>query len=447
MKLKREGFMKTRNTQTKNKILAQSWVVLSLMALLSSGCGKTEFKTGFNTNEATAPGVYQIPAKVDILLAMDDSGSMYGAYDAVKTQMPQLLSDLESRGWDYHFATIPLTTIRTLNQVMVSKYDSNWYRVNPSAWKAPYPNAQAQDAGGIRSDLFRSLNGDYGTSQYTAYLAGPTTIANAQEYGFWNIWNALAPPMIDPVSKKNYGGSYDVTMGLIREDAIQVVMVIGNGNDTSDVKYCTYGGGAVPYTAPCELLGQPGTDASSFNIYTDRFSQLKNGEAGKFRFYSAVAEADYLNNECRPYGSSGFNTKVGTRYIKMAQTFGGNSNVNLCQSNSIQSLVSKISTSLAGTQMTMRRRIHVLPEEPKLSSIKVWKQTAAGIVSVPQVSGANADGWRYLGPGKKTEYSIEADTPSGTIYLNQVTGYLIEYVGAAKLTGSETDKVEYQPGP
>src|ERR1035437_4160274 len=93
-----------------NKYLKLS--VLAPLALsVATSCGKQQYQVGYSTEtQAAAQQTFQIPAKVDILLAEDDMASMYEVYQQVDSQFPQFLNTLDQQGWDYHFTVMPLST-------------------------------------------------------------------------------------------------------------------------------------------------------------------------------------------------------------------------------------------------------------------------------------------------------------------------------------------------
>ena len=425
--------MRHTKEETKEELAMKTnkWKYLACASLagimvLLSGCGKTEFAQQFQLASVHGAGSYQLPAKVDILLVTDDSGSMISAYNAVKQQMPSLLNNLDKQGWDYHFATIPLTVPRTITQIMASKYDPNW----GSFWVPPYPGAlTANVSGAVSASSFRTpLN-------YTDFLTIPTTSANAQELGFLNITNALT-------------NAQNLATNFLRSDAELVVVVVGNGNDGSGVTYCNIAPGL---SAPCELYGYPGTAASSFQNYMNALKSLKPSGTGLIRFYSAVANADHTGNSCNLYGS-GTNTKAGSRYIQMTQALSSDSNIDICGGGDpIGSLVTHIGSTLTATRLTMRTKVLVIPDHQPLANaseqITVTKTSNGVSSTIPQDS---FNGWSFIGNGltQQTAYSIEADTPDGTIQLNQVTDYhLIQLNGSAVLQGNDTAVIQFKTAP
>src|SRR4051812_4224687 len=91
----------------------RSRLLLSLiglgLSLSSAGCGKQAFFVSLSQEQQKAPGAFIVAPKVDIMLVQDDTGSMIAPYQQVAAQIPPFLSNLQAKGWNYHFATSTLT--------------------------------------------------------------------------------------------------------------------------------------------------------------------------------------------------------------------------------------------------------------------------------------------------------------------------------------------------
>ena len=382
--------------------------------LCGSGCSKQAFVVTESHLEAQAPGHYFIPPKVDILLAEDDTGSRYEVNGALESQMPLLLQRLESKGWDYHFVSTPLTHSVTLDQVVASRYDSNW----GSAWLPPFPGASADMGGMVASWAFTSPD------RYAGFVSqsGITTSTGSLEAGFSTIYNALR---------------YRLTgTNFLRSDAMLVILAVSNGEDTSGVTMCDrrdriIGNGNDELIAPCEDVGWPtyGTKASSFTAYKNAFLAQKSNNAAALKFYSVTSPTQ--NSDCLGSGA-----RAGTRYRQMATTLGGES-YDIC-SQSITDSLSSLESRLNIERKAFRTRYLFIESDAEVSTIKVLKYADGGstAVEIPQDA---THGWTYAGYVENV-YSI--DSP---IEMNRASGYAIELHGTAKLVGSDRAEITYKP--
>ncbi len=401
----------------KTSLLQSSGVLALVSALLitataMSGCGKQEFQVTSNQQAQKAPGTFTLAPKVDIVLVEDNTGSMNEIFPKMVSQMPTFLMGLEARGWDYHFATIPLTTDRALRQATASRHDSNY----GSAWTPPYPGALPHGPGTLPLQIFRTLS----TYQQTGFLS-VNDISNTlqgKEPGLETIRLALRNRL--PSS------------GFIREDALLVVLTVSNGNDTSGVAICSR---AVDgFVGPCEETGFPelGTQASSLNYYLDAFRDAKR-DPSQLKFFAAVANGNY--NYCL-----GGPSRQGVRYQQIAANLGGQS-YDIC-TQPLSQVLDSLSNELQTTKIAFRTRYLFVDQEPEPSSIVVTRfkngdPSRAEIIS--QRSSQDGDGWSYAGYVTNV-YSI--DYPSE---MGMASGYAIELHGSAKLTGDDTANVSFKP--
>ena len=384
------------SSKTHLAVLAMAGAVLAL-----TGCGKQAFVVTSSVEAQQAPGNFVIPPKVDILLAEDDSGSMFEAYDQVAKQMPGLLGGLESNGWDYHFATIPLTTpVSGITQVMGSRYDSNW----GSQWKQPYPAAKPNGPGTIIANFFRTPD------QYSDFI-GLDRISNSgngAEQGFEMIRRGL------------YSGASGT--GLFRPDALLVVLVIGNGQDTSQVNYCLRPDGV---TVPC----MDGSDATSFSYYQSQFQTIRPNPA-QVKFYAAVAGVQSSN-------CLGGRSYIGSRYQRMASALDGAS-YDIC-SQPISSVLGSLAQNLHGKKLAYRSRYLFVGQDPDPNSIQVTRYSG-GDKSLSSIIPHDAlNGWTYEG------YLTDVYTIDSPILTNKGSGYAIALHGAAKLIGDDSASVTFKP--
>jgi hypothetical protein len=395
--------MSSRPNRTKLVTLA---ALAGSLALLT-GCGKQAFVVTDAKALQKSPGHYFIPPKVDILLAEDDTGSMYEAYAQISQQLPLFLQGLESKGWDYHFATTALTnTNRPINQVAGSRYDVNW----GVEWQPPFPGATPDLPGMIVESFFRKA-GEYGE------FIGPSDINNSlngYEPGLEGIRHALY---------NRVGGS-----GFLRPDAMLVIIVVGNGQDTSGVSYC-YQWGAGSYV-PCEQTGgSPQTWSSSFNYYKQQYQALK-ASPSLVKFYAAVGKT--VSSNCL-----GGTSAIGSRYSNMASQLGGAS-YDVC-AQPISSILDSMSNHLQVQKLGFRTRYLFIAQRPDESSIRVTKYAGGRADQAQAIPQDPVNGWTYAGYVENV-FAIDSPVP-----MNRQSGYAIELHGSAKLVGDDTADVTFRP--
>ncbi|MCM2323049.1 MAG: hypothetical protein NDJ90_07280 [Oligoflexia bacterium] len=408
--------MKKRSQNKTKRLLTTA--LLGATALLLAGCGKTAFVVASNEAYQQAPGVFTIPPKVDILLAQDDSGSIMEVHQAMARQMPEFLTQLQAKGWDYHFTSIPLTAQRAVSQIIASQHDANW----GSAWLPTYPGAvYSMDTYGTIVPQFFAKPADY--TGFISY-ADTSNSLGGLEPGFARITSALTSGVTGT--------------GFLRDDALLVVLVVGNGNDTSGVTKCLQNGYMVDYeslaVAPsgCRIDGVPvsnpgPTRASSLASYKAQLQVLKP-VASQTKFYAAVSP---VNGTC--LGSGAYR---GDRYLTMATQTGGES-YNIC-SQSASGVLTSLSQSLSAQKLLLRTRYLFIDRDPDLSTVVVTKYVGgdpARAVTIPQDA---ANGWTFLGY-RENLHAIEYPVP-----MNLTTGYAIELHGSAKLVGNDTASVTFK---
>lgn len=393
------------------------------MALLAAGCGKTAFQVTSAVQMQQAPGEFMIPAKVDILLAEDDSGSMADIFRQVKDQMPGFLNALEGRGWDYHFATTPLTYDRPLDQIVPSRYDGNW----GALWLPPYPGAPITVAEMVPTQFFRE------PGNYTGFINSFSNYSNANEGGLETIHRTLV---------NRASGT-----GFVRPDAMLVVLVVGNGQDTSRVNYCDRGDGIAIL---CEDLGQPactdigqagapgatcGSTAISHDFYKSQLQGLK-AAPGLFKLYSAVAKSQNTSAVAKTcLGKTAF---IGHRYVKMATETGGQS-YDIC-TEPVNSVLDNLSTSLQNTRLAMRTRYLFIDREPELTSIVVTRHRNGVAETVPMDA---INGWTYEGYLTNVP-AIVLPFNGQEVPMSYASGFAIKLNGSAELVGNDYADVVFQ---
>lgn len=388
--------------------LNQYWIIpatLTALLLTLVGCGEQEFKVTNTISFQKAPGTHVIPPKIDILLVEDDTGSIFEAYGPIATQLPLFLKNLQDKGWNYHFAVTPLTRERPIREVLASQHDPNW----GANWIPPFPGAQPDTSSKVNPLVFKRPES---FSQFLT-LGDINNGLNGLEPGFETIRTALV--------------THVQGTGFLRNDALLVIFVIGNGEDTSGVTLCTRVDG---FVGPCENLGMPGgTKASSFELYRNAFLSLKP-HAAQVKFFAAVARQAQSN-------CLGGRSYVGERYQQMALTLRG-AHYDVC-SQPISAVLNEISTSLEVQRLSFRTRYLFIDQEPNVSTIRVERHIQDNpddSVEIPQDS---VNGWTYEG-FLSNVFSIDAPVP-----LNLSSGFAIELHGSAKLVGNDTATITFKP--
>lgn len=402
--------MKAKAAELKNRISGWKWTAAATTLLAATGgsltgCGQQSFIPVSNTSEAVAPGNFVIPPKVDILFAEDDTGSMNEILPQVSKQMPKFLEGLQAKNWDYHFALVPLTKDRAIQQITASHHDGNW----GSSWVAPYPGAVAGGAGTIVANLFRLPT----EKDFTPYMTTTdlNTGLNGFETGLENIRLAL---------KNRIQGT-----GFLRDDALLVIVALSNGEDTSGVTYCQRGDG---YTQPCEELSQTGgTYESSLDYYKSQFLSVK-ADAAQLKFFAAVAGS----STCM--GAP--NSKPGIRYQRMASALNGEK-FDIC-TNSISSILESLTSKLQSVKVALRTRYLFIDADADVSSIEVMKYVGGNAATAVKIEQDAENGWTYAGYLSNV-HAIDSPVP-----MNISSGYAIELHGSAKLTGDDTAKVTFR---
>ncbi len=388
----------------KKSLIFAAILLGTLLAIV--GCGKQEFDVVSSTVQQKAPGTYSIPPKIDLLLAEDDTGSMKEAFAPIAEQLPRFLSDLHSKGWDYHFAITPLTRDRgasELDEIVAARYDSNW----GVDWIPPYPGALRTAIGMVDPDHFRR------PEQYSRFLKREqvTNDAGGDEHGFDKIYRTLT--------------TYVAGKGFLRDDALLVILIVGNGNDTPGVNICPRVDG---YSQVCS----DGSDDTSFALYRDRIRVLKTNLA-QIKVFAAVADRSISN-------CMGGISREGTRYKRLAGAFNGITQ-DVCAPGSIQGILSSMSSSLQSQRLTFRTRYLFLDREPDPVTIKVIRYPSGDASSPEELleDPTKQNGWTYEG-NVQDVYAI--DDP---ILMNRASGYAIRLYGDARLVGDDTAAVTFKP--
>ena len=347
-----------------------------------------------------------VAPKIDILLAEDDTGSELEIFNTIAQEMPSFLLRVDAKGWDYHFATIPLTTIRPISQIVASKFDSNW----GSQWIPPYPGAQPYGPDTVPYMLFRGL------FDYTDFLTKDdiNSSLNGFEPGLENIRSAL----------------YNLVpgTGFMRPDAMLEIIVVSNGEDTSGVTFCTTSDGQ---KLPCEQVGYPqfGTEQKSLTYYQTQFANVKS-DPNLLQMHALVANEQ--TSDCL-----GGPSEIGYRYQEMAANLHGES-YDLCN-QSMNDLLTSLGDRLQTTRGSYRTHYLFIDQAPDPSTISVIRLVGGdpgNTVTIPQDA---QNGWSYDGYLTNV-YAVDSPVP-----MDMASGFAIELHGSAELSGSDTASVSFSP--
>jgi hypothetical protein len=394
----------------KNSQLKTSAAVSALLAcaLAAVGCSRQAYVVGRNASSQAAPGSFIIPPKVDILLAQDDTGSAFEPFRYLDPQMKSFLGQLDGKTWDYHFATIPLTDMnRAVSQVAASRYDSHWGAdwLIPYPWSPPFAGAPDPRTSSIPASVFRA------TADYGDFL----------DFGQINRSTALEPTFsaIDDAFHRRLDGT-----GFLRDDAMLVIIIAANGDDTSGVNICTRSDN---YQYPCRDQAY----YDSLTAYENAFKHYK-GSPDQVRVYSLVSPNRYTGLGCM-----GGNANPGSRYIEIARRTGGQS-YDIC-TQPIGNVLTSLASHLTAQRLDFETHYLFIEETPQVDSIEVtvYRGGDAGRSELIPMDPDN--GWTYA------DYLTNVYAIDYPFEMNLSSGYAIELHGAARLKGADRADVTYKP--
>lgn len=390
-------------------------LLLAAAAVLPS-CNQAAYVSSALCTVQTGPGFYSISPKLDLALVEDNTGSMDRALDKLKEQTPGFLQLLEAQGWDYRFATIPLTarsgtTGQPVTQVMAAKADGNWNARNQ--WIPPFPGASPYNPTPVAQSLFRFPD------QYTGFLgqADVNTSVGGSELGFKNVYESL---------NASRGDNY-----FLRPDSLLAVLVVGNGDDTTDYVDASSFPGEHHYDANASR-------ASSAQWLTN-FRSLRSNPS-QFKFYAHVSPGNVSRCALLSSASKDIPAEHGERYIRMAQDSGGQA-YDVCNV-AIGSALADLSRQLQVTKVAYRTRFVIVSDSEHAvdgSSIaEVRKNSGCGDKTGTVIPQSSTNGWTFAGL-INNQYAI-----TSPIQANPVSGYAIELHGNAMLSGTESLQIVYK---
>lgn len=365
-------------------------LVASVLAALSS-CGSQSFDVVQSQQDSGNPGGSTIAPKVDLVLAIDNTGSTYSVQAGLNASIRNFLTQLNAQNWDFRVTAIPLTGTATISQISASKFDAN-----SANWVAPYPGAPHT------STIPRSMY----VAPENFQVSVNTTTTDGVENGLRNIGAALA--------------SANARTYFIRPEAILAIVVLSNGEDSSDgVDYSAYP--SLPFSA----------------ISSDVLNGIKNAKGASLA--SSVHLLPVVSSGSRFCSALGGGTAWdAVRYRSAGSQIGGHTAINIC-TTPMSDVLSQIQSQVAAIKLTYVKRYIQLASRPNEATITIVKHASNGTeISVPKSVNGSA-GWVYLG-------ETTAPMVSEPIQMDFRTGYMVQLVGEAyKLSGDESASVSFLP--
>lgn len=371
--------------------------LIALFALSLVGCGKQTFDA-VQLNQATdSPGSINIPPKVDILLAVDDTGSTCGQIQTnLQNALSYFLSQVKTQGWDFRIAAMPLTNSSfQLAKIAASSHDYNW----GAGWTPPYPGAPIGST--IPASMFQK------PEQMSVSFS---CMGNAGNGGVENSISNINR-IVNSAAVKTY---------MARPDALFVTVVFTNGEDTSDG---VIGPDAWGNTSP---VNPTYVSASLLNAHM-AFKHPTLSNSIKFASVAAQSRTNCL----------GGSATISQRYPNFASRVGGgfmnaqnpNAGVyNICPGG-FANILTDIGEDLAKVQLDFQKSHAFLSFPPRRSSIHIFKTFADGHrAEIPE---SMTDGWEYLG------YQTHLPEITYPIDMNFKDGYAFRLHGNAILIGNE----------
>ena len=366
----------------KQKLLNRIVLISTLGMTALSACGPQAFVPTTVISNQSAAGDMSLPPKVDIVLGLSNGGTMQNIYPGLQPEIAAFATSLQNKGWDYRFVTLSLSENSPGSSANIGNaVAASLYHTNyPVAqWLQPFPGALYTDPSLLMSPAL-----------FNPVLSIPSldyTYNNGKESGLKN--------------QADFLNRSDVQTSLLRPDAMLAVMTITNGRDTSDGWYMAWNG----------LTPNP--------INVDNYVNQIKAVRADAKYYAIVA---HNTTNCRVGGAWS-----GIDYERAASKTGGISQ-DIC-TTPIPTALEAVAQHLQTQKLNFVKRFLVIATEPNPSTIKVYKNGAL-LASDP------TNGWTYV--GMTTQFTIDSPVP-----MNQVTGYMIELHGTAKLHGADTGRVEY----
>ena len=367
------------STYKQKQISLAGLLGLAVLSAALSGCGKDEFVDQKFSSSVAAQGYQLIPAKVDLLIVVDNTPSFAFPYSSLQSALPALVQSLASQGWNYHIAAMPM--------------------VSAGATSTSYA---APSIGSVLVDS--SMNYQY--APYTG-LPNPDYVPNA-------ITNAAQLNLSFPTntsigsSEQSFRGIRDAiaseNKNFLRDDALFAMVVISNGDDLSS-------GTVAQWVDSIRIAAGKSTTSS-------------------MRLYPIVAQSNDWTRSCF---SAVANT--GTRYLSAASSLQVPllPQFHVCSNSNMSTLVQTVASQLQVTKQAFITSAIVLDKEPNLGSIKVYKNGAL----VNRDTG-HTNGWDYLGYS-----ATPVPTITSPYNNNYSSGWIIQLYGNGQAIGSDQLNIEW----
>ena len=376
---------------------------LLLPALTLTACGPQAFTPSVMVSNQTAAGGVNLPPRVDILLGVSSDGGMQNIRASLQSQLSAFVQNLESKGWDYRFVSVPMSEYDYSNILSPSySHDytvaaSRFHTNHGSNWLAPYPGA-------LNTDPFYTLNPAFFNPGINLPSINNGHV-DGHQYGLKN--------------QATYLNLNTVKNQILRADANLAVITISNGRDASDG--WSYQPSTITYSSGVTSSGNQYLP-SPVNV-TNYLLQMQSVKANPnmLKYYSVVSASD--SNSCI-YGPA----RRGEEYIQAANATGGIA-INLCN-NTISSALNAIAQNIQSQPLYFKKDHLLLETKPNPATIKVYKNG----VLLPEDP---TNGWTYMG------YLQNQALIFWPTSMASSTGYMIKLNGTATLVGSDSAKVEY----
>ncbi len=376
----------------------------AVTAFSLSGCGNQTFDAVQQAQSTGPAGSVTIAPKVDILIAVDDTGSTCGQIQAnLQTALSYFLSNVQSQGWDIRIAAMPLTNPNfTLTKIAASSQDYNWNAFG--GWTPPYPGAPIGST--IPASMFQK------PSQLSVSFSCNGNAGNGGvENGITNI-NRI----VNSAAVKNI---------MARPDALFVTAVFTNGEDTSDGVTIDGFGMSHP--------NLPSGPSETLRFNHEAFKDPSLASTIKFVSVSAKSATACLGGSAtvsRRYPN--FASRVGGGFVNATSLTPGS--YDICP-GAFTSVLSDIASDLSKVTLDFKKTHAFLNFPPRRSSIKIYKTFADGHRELLPENMMN--GWEYLG------YQTNLPEITYPIDMQFNSGYAFRLHGTAALVGN-MERLEIQ---
>lgn len=387
----------------------------SLAVLSFIGCAKQEYRKEQYVTNGAAVGFRYLPAKVDILMVPDNTGSTNSIFGQLQGQLSSFVSGMQDKFWDYHVGRSPIYypsgAAKTITRVLVN-----------GKFNTPYlEDGTTVTSGGIVPSDRAETNPNNFPILENVFATG------AGDDGYANTIAALS------------NAKSDAHTNFLRSDALLAIVVITNGYDRN----VTDATGS--YTS---------NGSQSLNSYANQLINIK-GSSRLIRFYpvAAYGYADGTSNYCLAPGGT---SRPGWSYLNMNGLLQGIS-ANVCDAGAMSNVLANIEENLNAVRQAYVYSNIVLEEEPKEDSIEVYKNGT-------MLSQSPTNGWQYKGKGTVATVSGICDPTVHTnndtsgickddhgkpgtivpVQLSSRTGYVIQLNGSARLLGSDSPDLIYE---